>query len=429
MDLNFKVINQKLIKKEKKYLVSKSDNYLRLFFDFETTDWNKLNIYIILRNEEDESYQFHYDKEGIVVPYDVVKNKHFFVSVYGTNDEYRITTNVVKVKLFSSGYTNDISSVEESSKDIIVELDEKINGKVGFDDVSRVGLSGEYNDLKNIPSEFTPSYHEHEEYATHLEVDEKILIHDSDLDSHSDIRESIPSNVSDLINDLGFINEHQSLNDYYAKRDVDNYLNGKVDKVTGKGLSSEDYTTNEKNKLASLENYTHPLTHSSSIIIEENELSNIGVDSNSAQNEINLALNNKIGELESIKFIRIVSEKPVPSEDTMNTLYIVSEDNKVNVYYTKYDNEEYTWKKMDTDILDELNIDWSDINNKPLTFTPSNHTHNKSEIVDLNLVSSSNNGLMSSTDKNKIDNMNTVEVTVNYTDGTNEVLNLYYQED
>lgn len=31
-------------------------------------------------------------------------------------------------------------------------------------------------------------------------------------------------------------------------------LNNKVDKVAGKGLSTEDYTTEEKNKLASLEN-------------------------------------------------------------------------------------------------------------------------------------------------------------------------------
>ena len=35
-------------------------------------------------------------------------------------------------------------------------------------------------------------------------------------------------------------------------------LNMKVDKVDGKGLSTNDYTTAEKNKLAGLSNYTHP---------------------------------------------------------------------------------------------------------------------------------------------------------------------------
>lgn len=35
-------------------------------------------------------------------------------------------------------------------------------------------------------------------------------------------------------------------------------LSGKVDKVSGKGLSTNDYTTAEKQKLAGLSNYTHP---------------------------------------------------------------------------------------------------------------------------------------------------------------------------
>jgi hypothetical protein len=37
-------------------------------------------------------------------------------------------------------------------------------------------------------------------------------------------------------------------------------LAGKVDKIEGKGLSTNDYTTAEKNKLAGLKNYTHPTT-------------------------------------------------------------------------------------------------------------------------------------------------------------------------
>ena len=45
------------------------------------------------------------------------------------------------------------------------------------------------------------------------------------------------------------------LTDYYKKSDVDNLLNNKVDKVEGKGLSTEDFTTELKNRLNSLENY------------------------------------------------------------------------------------------------------------------------------------------------------------------------------
>ncbi len=52
-------------------------------------------------------------------------------------------------------------------------------------------------------------------------------------------------------------------------------LNDKVDKVAGKGLSTEDYTTAEKTKLAGIEaganNYTHPDTHPASMIVETSE--------------------------------------------------------------------------------------------------------------------------------------------------------------
>lgn len=46
-------------------------------------------------------------------------------------------------------------------------------------------------------------------------------------------------------------------------------IGGKVDKVTGKQLSTEDYTTEEKDKLAGLSNYTHPSSHAASIIAQD----------------------------------------------------------------------------------------------------------------------------------------------------------------
>lgn len=50
-----------------------------------------------------------------------------------------------------------------------------------------------------------------------------------------------------------------------AINEIDSKLDNKVDKVSGKDLSTEDYTTAEKNKLAEIEagatNYQHPATH------------------------------------------------------------------------------------------------------------------------------------------------------------------------
>jgi hypothetical protein len=50
-------------------------------------------------------------------------------------------------------------------------------------------------------------------------------------------------------------------------------LAGKVDKISGKQLSTEDYTTTEKSKLAGIEananNYIHPTTHPATIIVTD----------------------------------------------------------------------------------------------------------------------------------------------------------------
>lgn len=55
------------------------------------------------------------------------------------------------------------------------------------------------------------------------------------------------------------------LSGYAKSSDLDN----KVDKEDGKGLSTNDYTTSEKNKLARLVNYTHPTYHTAGIIQED----------------------------------------------------------------------------------------------------------------------------------------------------------------
>ena len=47
---------------------------------------------------------------------------------------------------------------------------------------------------------------------------------------------------------------------FATKTELSSLDNKKVDKVAGKGLSTNDYTTEDKNKLAGLQNYTHPTT-------------------------------------------------------------------------------------------------------------------------------------------------------------------------
>lgn len=101
------------------------------------------------------------------------------------------------------------------------------------------------------------------------------------------------------------------------------------------------------------------------------------------QSSINSAIDTAIGDLQSIKAIEVVSSLPTASADTMGKLYIISENSKINVYYTTVNKVEstYDWHKMDADILDDLSIEWSEIENNPFSsstpssFANASHTH------------------------------------------------------
>lgn len=195
-------------------------------------------------------------------------------------------------------------------------------------------------------------------------------------------------------------------------------ISGKID-TAGTGLSKSGTTLNHSNSVtalttSSLKKIKHDAqghitgtadvgasdlpshTHNSTEVSDNNSnypniISGLPSTPNSVHDTF-LAIDSAIGDLRSIKAIEVVASKPTASADTMGKLYIVNENSKVNVYYTKQSgtgpSATYSWQKMDTDILDELSINWSEIQNKPSSFTPSSHTHGPGEIdlTSLNLT-------------------------------------------
>ena len=123
-----------------------------------------------------------------------------------------------------------------------------------------------------------------------------------------------------------------------------------------------------------------PTAHNqaSSTITDSNTYSNIG-NSAQTQDSINSAIDTKLGQLSSIDALVMVDTLPTASSSTMGKLYVINENSKINFYWTKRSGTSssytYAWEKMDTDILDELVVNWSDVQNKPTTYTPSSHTH------------------------------------------------------
>lgn len=142
-------------------------------------------------------------------------------------------------------------------------------------------------------------------------------------------------------------------------------INGKINTAIG------NINTSLSNKAPSIH------THSSADVTEASALTHIGTSANATQHTVNTAIDTAIGNLLSIQAIQVVSTLPTASADTMGGLYIINENSKVNVYYTEQDGSSYAWHKMDTDILDELSIAWSDVTGRPsvidwdtLTFVP-----------------------------------------------------------
>lgn len=102
-------------------------------------------------------------------------------------------------------------------------------------------------------------------------------------------KEEIPTKTSDLTNDNGFLSsvpeEYVTETELNAKGYLTEHqdISGKVDKINGKGLSTNDYTTTEKNKLNGIEenanDYSLPIA-SSTVLGGIKVGSGLNIDSN-----------------------------------------------------------------------------------------------------------------------------------------------------
>lgn len=143
------------------------------------------------------------------------------------------------------------------------DLAEALAGYVKNTDLSNVATSGDYNDLENkptIPSDYVSYNQQTLTEEQKAQVRSNIGAGSSGFSGdYNDLtnKPTIPSKTSDLTNDSGFITSETepAFNASAAKditsSDVTNW-NGKQDAEAGKGLSSNDYTTSEKEKLAGI---------------------------------------------------------------------------------------------------------------------------------------------------------------------------------
>lgn len=137
------------------------------------------------------------------------------------------------------------------------------------------------------------------------------------------------------------------LSSYYTKTETNTLLNNKVDKVVGKDLSTNDYTTEEKTKLENLENYDDTAI-SNRINANENAISTLNSNSTvvgSVDSKVATCLTDSKSYTDTsiqnaIRQTAIVCDAKPTISGTIITYYqdgvekTVTSDNKTKFYYT-----------------------------------------------------------------------------------------------
>lgn len=154
----------------------------------------------------------------------------------------------------------DINNVQESIINIETEVNryKTVNDtRVSSDEVRLTTVENNKAEKTYVDTELANRYLKTETY-TRDETDQRIQMVVNAAPAALDTLKEI----ADALND-----------DPNFAATITTQLAGKVDKITGKQLSTEDYTTTEKQKLAGVQdnanNYIHPTTHPGSMITED----------------------------------------------------------------------------------------------------------------------------------------------------------------
>ena len=218
-----------------------------------------------------------------------------------------------------------------------------------------------------------------------------LVKNDGSIDTKSYVTSSsLPSKTSDLTND-GSDGSHPFIDSSDSRltnaRTPTSHSHGNLQNTGQVGSTvqaNKNVVTDSNGRITTEDKPTIPTKTS--------DLFNDGYDGDSAfatQSGVDSAIEIAIGNLTGLQAYEITSDKGTASESTMGKLYIEVGTETTDVYYTVEDNGIYSWESLDTDILDNLSIDWDDVANKPSlfsgsyndlsdkpsSFTPSSHTH------------------------------------------------------
>lgn len=205
--------------------------------------------------------------ESVVVggSYDSVNKKVVLTLQNGTTIEFSVADLIY-------GLQSEITAQNPLSSDLV---DDTNNAHKFVSANEKAQITTNQNDIAGIKNgENLDSFADVEE-ELEAKADKSTTYTKTDVDNLLDDKADkteIPTKTSDLENDSGFLTQHQDVSGkedksnkvsafqstpdnthYPTEKLVKDSLDNKVDKVSGKGLSTNDYTTVEKQKLANIE--------------------------------------------------------------------------------------------------------------------------------------------------------------------------------
>ena len=200
MIINFKVNGDTIKTSEKETFYTGNVNSYICEFEF-SEDWDKAAAFCVMTNGKKSAVLYIADSK-CTVPSEILSGKGTVkLGLYGTDGNKRISTNCVMLKVREGAYEIGEDDMTMPIPDVWEQLVSKT--------VPKIGDNGNWL----VWSMTENKYVDTGIYAT---VD---------------------------------------IGEFYKKSETDEKLSGKVDKITGKGLSTNDYTDEEKEKLKGLSNY------------------------------------------------------------------------------------------------------------------------------------------------------------------------------
>lgn len=129
MDLEFTVNNQTLKRIDMNKPADLSSEYLKCIFNFESDDWESMGKFAIFKAGT-LNYRVAINDGECIVPFDALHHNRFALTVYGVDGDVRITTNIIPVRLISSGFVSEYDESSYFNPDMTEELLDLVEQKV-----------------------------------------------------------------------------------------------------------------------------------------------------------------------------------------------------------------------------------------------------------------------------------------------------------